>query len=336
VVLLAALGSCSNGDDAAEEAPATTTTAAELVGCPFPGKLPFATQSTAFVSPDSTQLAVDHPHAVYDSEDVMGNPGVAQVLTGAMKRATSPLLIQAPMQEEFVSLWAHDGASSWRQLGRVQTDDTAKFSFDIGASPFGQGASRAFSILEGDGSCAVHGVFQWPAGTEVILTDIDATLTLADDEFTRQAANEPNYVPQLMPHGDDVMKAWGAKGYKIVYLTARPGSLRGPTRAWLEAKGFPFGPLITGTSLSLSDEATRAYKGDHARQLIQTFGWKVIAAYGNAITDYEAYEDAGIAKDVTFIVGPLAGMGGTVAIANMDYSDHLATYVATQPDATQP
>jgi len=34
---------------------------------------------------------------------------------------------------------------------------------------------------------------------------------------------------------------------------------------------------------------------------------------------------------IAFIVGPLAGMSGTQPIANLDFTDHIATYVAAQP-----
>jgi phosphatidate phosphatase PAH1 len=66
--------------------------------------------------------------------------------------------------------------------------------------------------------------------------------------------------------------------------------------------------------------------------MIQSFGWNVVAAYGNASTDITAYENAGIPKTQTFIVGPLAGSGGTVPIDNMDFAQHIQTYVDAQPN----
>ena len=56
------------------------------------------------------------------------------------------------------------------------------------------------------------------------------------------------------------------------------------------------------------------------------------AAYGNADTDITAYANVEIPQGRTFIIGPNAGNGGTVAIPNGDYTDHTAAFVDAQPD----
>jgi phosphatidate phosphatase PAH1 len=58
-----------------------------------------------------------------------------------------------------------------------------------------------------------------------------------------------------------------------------------------------------------------------------------VAAYGNARTDIEAYEDVGIPKEKTFIIGPYAGEKGTTPIRE-DYRSHVDTveeYPETRP-----
>jgi phosphatidate phosphatase PAH1 len=91
---------------------------------------------------------------------------------------------------------------------------------------------------------------------------------------------------------------------------------------------FPDGPLITSNGTAAD---AGAYKTIWMKRMIQDFGWKVVAAYGNADTDIIAYEAAGVPKAVTFIVGPLAGNSGTTPIANNDFSAHIAGFVAAQP-----
>jgi phosphatidate phosphatase PAH1 len=130
----------------------------------------------------------------------------------------------------------------------------------------------------------------------------------------------------MMGGADHLTQAWAAKGYTIVYLTARTHDLRAESRSWLEDLGFPTGPLITENGAKAD-----VYKTLWLKRMIQSFGWEVVAAYGNADTDITAYDNAGIAKDRTFIVGPLAGMSGTQPIANLDFTNHIATYVAIQP-----
>jgi phosphatidate phosphatase PAH1 len=56
-----------------------------------------------------------------------------------------------------------------------------------------------------------------------------------------------------------------------------------------------------------------------------------VAAYGNARTDIEAYEDVGIPKEKTFIIGPYAGEKGTTPIGE-DYRSHVDT-VEEYPEA---
>jgi len=82
--------------------------------------------------------------------------------------------------------------------------------------------------------------------------------------------------------------------------------------------------------VSLEDAAP--YKTAWLQRMVTTFGWNIVAAYGNADTDITAYDAAGIPKSQTFIVGPLAGSMGTMPIDNMDFSDHITTYVDAQPD----
>ena len=66
--------------------------------------------------------------------------------------------------------------------------------------------------------------------------------------------------------------------------------------------------------------------------MVTDFGWVPFAAYGNADTDITAYANVSIPLDHTFIIGTEGGNGGTVAIPNLDYTQHIATFIAAQPD----
>ena len=87
--------------------------------------------------------------------------------------------------------------------------------------------------------------------------------------------------------------------------------------------------MITSNGTA-SDAA--AYKTVWLQRMVQTFGWDIVAAYGNASTDITAYQNAGIPKTQTFIVGPLAGSDSTQPIDNMDFPAHITSYVDTQPN----
>ena len=170
-----------------------------------------------------------------------------------------------------------------------------------------------------------------PEGTRVIVTDIDGTMTLSDEELFQQIG-DGSYSPAQNASASTLMNLWAEKGYVIVYLTARPHVFRAETRSWLDDQGFPARPVISANSL-VFDESARNYERTWVNWMINDFGWSVTAAYGNATSDIDAYEDAGVDKNVTFIIGENAGQGGTTAIADNDFSQHTVDFVMQAPDA---
>lgn len=336
--LLALLAACS--DPAPGLPPLSDATSLQ---CPSPGALPFRLTSSGFQRSQNKALATDDPRDKDQASDTLGNPGgaVASVFLaddqppsagpidyqGAKARtAADSGLVSTPLPGENVSLWHYDTAqAAWQALGQGKTDDNGLYDLpDTGfVAPNGE---PVYAMLEADGSCAAHFDYLLAPGSKVVVTDIDGTLTLNDAELFPQLTDE-TYVPKMMGAAVQLTQAWAAKGYPIIYLTARPHVLRVETRGWLEDLGFPGGPLITENGGKTAD----AYKTIWMNRMIQDFGWNVVAAYGNADTDITAYENAGITKDRTFIVGDLAGMRGTIAIPNFDFTDHIASYVAAQP-----
>jgi phosphatidate phosphatase PAH1 len=228
------------------------------------------------------------------------------------------------MSGENVSLWTRPG-NTWMQIGRAKTDDNGEY--DVPGSGFmAANGAPVYAVLEADGSCAEHFTYLFPAGSKVVVTDIDGTLTLSDNELVLQLADS-TYVPKLMGAADQLTQAWAAKGYPIIYLTARQHGLRAETRGWLEDLGFAGGPMITANAAGPAD----AYKTIWMNRIVQSFGWNVVAAYGNADTDITAYENAQVPKARTFIVGGAGGTRGTVAIPSNDFTSHITSYVAAQP-----
>jgi hypothetical protein len=311
--------------------------------CPTPGALPFRLESHAFQRADNKTLATNDPRNKDEASDTLGNPGGAIASTyiaDNQSPATAPIeyrgakartgttagFFATPLPGEFASLWSYDpNQAAWENVGRAQTGDDGYYS--VSDSGFVAPNDRPiYSVLEADGSCAEHYDYLLPAGTKVVVTDIDGTLTASDDELFKQISDEA-YVPAMKTAADKLTQAWTAKGYTIIYLTARPHVFRPETRVWLRDLGFSSGPLITATAVG--DAA--AYKTIWLQRLITSFGWNAVVAYGNADTDIAAYANVGIPKDHTFIIGPLAGNDGTVAIPNDDYTQHIATFVNAQP-----
>ena len=317
-------------------------TDAKSLECPKAGDLPFRLETTGFVHGENATLAKNDPRVKDESSDTMGNPGgvVASVYLAdsAMPTAT-PIayrgakartsltggLFAMPLAGENVSLWTYDG-TAWQTIGRTQTGDDGYYELPSTGFVAANG-TPIYSMLEADGSCSEHYDYLLPAGTKVVVADIDGTLTSSDNEEFMQIGDE-TYTPVMMGAADKLTQTWAMKGYTVIYLTARPSVFRNETRNWLRDLMFSAGPLVTAPTV----EDAAIYKTLWLKRMIDTFGWQVVAAYGNADTDIIAYNNAGIPKAQTFIVGPLAGNSGTVAIPNMDYTDHIATYVTAQPN----
>ncbi|HEY4241832.1 MAG TPA: hypothetical protein VGM88_18555 [Kofleriaceae bacterium] len=351
LILAAACGDDGNatsdgGADAAADAPAVQPplTNATALTCPDPQALPFKVDGWGFHSMTNATLAAQNPRVKNEASDTIGLADGSKLANiymadtdavaggqidyqGDAARTThTGGLFEKPLVNEFVSLWYYDG-SAWQTVGRAETDGTTA-RWDLPATGYtSPNGATLYSVLEADGSCAEHSDTLLPAGEKVVVMDIDGTLTLSDNEFLMEVTDD-TYVPQPMVMAAAMAQAWAAKHYTVVYLTARTHVFRPETRQWLDTQGFPPGPVITENGGETAD----AYKTIWLQRITTDLGWVVEAAYGNADTDITAYNNVGIPKDHTFIIGPLAGSEGTVGIANDDYTSHIASFIAAEPD----
>ncbi len=347
-VALALAGGCgsSGSSDAADAGPFTTT-----LRCPDIGYVPFAVNDTAWAFAGNEQAVAAQPRHKHEPSDVLGAPGVGFALTelpGDADLFAGSELIRGVMAriennrgffgdriaEEKVSLWQYDDAAGWMNLGEQITDDfsggtAGAYRFELSAAPV-VGVTVRYAVLQPEPSCATHYTFNLDAGTKVVLADIDETLTQSDDELLLQVADGA-YDPVEKKGAVALAQAWAAKGYQMIYLTARPHLFRSETRRWLDDHDFPVGPVITAPKL-VSGDTARAYKAAWVSRIKVELGWDLVAVYGNAASDIDAYADAGIDKSVTFIIGDNAGVSGTTAIENDDYTAHIRDYVSQQPD----
>ncbi|MCC7076982.1 MAG: hypothetical protein IT198_07640 [Acidimicrobiia bacterium] len=174
-----------------------------------------------------------------------------------------------------------------------------------------------------------------------VATDIDETLTTSDAEWLLSIL-DPKHDAAERSSAAEVFRAYAERGYRIVYVTARPDGLRLPsgattraaTLAWLEAHDFPTDPGSTYLYQApdvLSALLPRGYKASVVEAL-EDDGYTVDFAYGNALTDFQAFLDAGIPKDRVFSIGKYAGWRGTNGIGGGTYDTHLAAHMpAVEP-----
>lgn len=344
-LLVAALPACRGGGsnpfalDAEPIDPDLVQAGGDLF-CPNSGgRLPFDVESApGFVDATVPDHVVRGNAANHYLFDFVGTPDEDQRIrvVGAYdpQNALNPRTLPAG---EWISLWSREVSGEtnlWVQLGRGQTDDDGGVDFHFaGEDRFPTGRHPVWAVVEGDRSCAEGGIFVFPTGTRFVVTDIDGTLTTSDDEFLSQL-NNVAYYPQQHPGATRLHQVWAAKGYEIVYLTARPFAGRLLTREWLRGDEFPFGYVETAESFVFGDSAV-TYKRGFIRRMADK-GFVFDYAYGNAESDLIAYEEGNIPKDRTFSIEDASGKRNTQPIPDDDYNPHIAGFVNGRPDAAQP
>jgi phosphatidate phosphatase PAH1 len=173
-----------------------------------------------------------------------------------------------------------------------------------------------------------------------VVTDIDETLTIADEELLKQIA-DPTYDPAMRPDADALMRGYADRGYTILYVTARWDGIslsdgRSATRAttdWLDLHDFPWAPedVYLASQIVITNEATIAYKKS-VLDARAGEGWAVDWGYGNATTDIDAFLQGGVDASHLFLVGELAGSMDVNAIPDDDaYSAHMAEQLPLVP-----
>ena len=176
----------------------------------------------------------------------------------------------------------------------------------------------------------------------IVATDIDATLTLSNNEWKAQT-EDPTYDPILRPDADALMQTYAEKGYTILYITARSETYTlsdgrtafQVTDDWLRAHAFPMADDAVHLAPQWYDNSADvvAYKAG-VLDARAAEGWVTDWGYGNATTDIDAWLQAGVAADHAFLVGSLAGSMEVSAIPDADaYTNHLAEHMPNVPEA---
>jgi hypothetical protein len=172
----------------------------------------------------------------------------------------------------------------------------------------------------------------------VVAFDFAGMLTAAQADWTNwiQGVGEP----EPRPGGVEVIEAYRARGYEILYITTSPPNvliddLPVPVavEGWLQRHGYPLGegtqvlgytgnnPEPNAPVLSITDELLRlAGEGVHRD-----------AGYTENADKAYAYASGGIDPARIFMLGEEAGVAGTQVIADDDLVAHAASLQELPP-----
>lgn len=211
------------------------------------------------------------------------------------------------IQDEDVDVYLNrDCGGSWEALGTFRTTDdgehpTVEGVEDTGGWIYyklpdelalGVGRHRFLMAVGGDLTTTEVYVDIVAAGTPIVVSDVDGTLTTTEtEEFSALLTGD---LPGSNPDSANVLQGLADKGYRVFYMTARPHFLHGRTREFLDAYQYPLGLVHTTLSLTgATGSSAVEYKSGElaaiaARGLVPTW------AFGNTDSDAEAYDVSSI------------------------------------------
>lgn len=274
----------------------------------------------------------------HSAQDIIAAQGGSTVLAAKFSYGS----ISKDLQGERIEVWMDDCAGSVTRLGERVTDSDGRIAYPLDASQMpGIGEYKLHFRVMGDSSAALATLRVYPPNTRFIIFDIDATLTTSDSELVGQVVSEildNHVVPEARQGSVDITRLRHEQhDYELVYLTGRPYLLMDLTREWLDDLGFPGGTVRLTDSVAASwpsESQVGEYKADYLLSAILGQGFLIYAAYGNATSDIYAYEQAGITKERTYILGEHGGESQTTALGET-YVEHLGV-VSSEAPAAQP
>lgn len=297
--------SANTDDDASQSADLSTAPCLQTLECAAPADPPHHwhlwrhwIETPAIVTTDAvTGLPASANHR---GRDLFVNPGQPQWIVAQFAYGLSDVDLEDEDVEIFVQ---RDCASGWESLGYQTTtkggaphpdvegisDHGGRIMYQIPANKqLGPGRHRVRLVVRGDGSSTELFIDVVPPQTPIFVTDVDGTLT--SSENIEYAALLVGATPGTHESAPEALRALADKGYRPLYLTARPEFLVNRTREFLDAHGFPPGIIHTTASLlgpKPYGGADKFKQGDLAQ--VATHGLVPAFGFGNRATDSVAY-----------------------------------------------
>ena len=236
-------------------------------------------------------------------------------------------------------------AGEWEQLGVAVTtaegehptvegvDDTGgRVYFKISdADRLEPGRHRVHLIVEEYWNTADLLIDVVPEGAPLFVTDVDGTLTTSENAEAWDFLL--GTIPDAHPFAAEALSLLASKGYRPMYLTARPEWLDRRTREFVELRGFPQGIIHTTLTYGggTGDTAVAYKSGEFA--LLKAKGLVPSWLFGNKDSDAEAFETTIIPTDNRIFYQFTDALHGGRRIES--YQELLAEFAAL-PDLCDP
>lgn len=264
-------------------------------------------------------LALDMPYHM--GHDRVVKAGKAVTVTGKFDYGVA---FHKDLEDEKVRAYlSGTGINGWQDLGTFTTNSDGKIFVPVDGQEEGQYKLRM--VVLGDLSYADAYISSIEPGKKAVVFDIDETLTTSDLQQVFDYIGLTT--ADARPGAAQLVNEYMDRGYQPVFITARTYWQAKDTREWLrEAVELP--EFVMRTTLSNGQSLSEA--AEYKTEVLQEFqaaGLEVVRAYGNADTDAEAFNNAGIPLADTYMIGENAGINGTQPIHDEGYLQHISDVV---------
>ena len=240
---------------------------------------------------------------------------------------------------ELAELYIHDCTQGFELMSRtlIGSDGRARFIINEEDLPF-HGVYSIAMRLPGDGSLAPGTWRILPAGTQLVVMDIDGVASAeALSPFGQKwrelfgSIGAGDRVPRPREAIDRMTQVRAEQGYEILYLTARPPSLTDESRSWLEAHALAPGTLWFDDREQAFRSPSQyiAYKSSVLARM-RASGYVLPVAYGAREEDQRCFDVSSV--DEVYMVG--SDVDRSVSLGS-GFEEHVET-IALDPGISQP
>ncbi len=245
----------------------------------------------------ASRLISEYGESHHRGMDLIATTGDAtQTLTGKVTYGGT----DKDLEDEDVDVFACIDRA-WARIGTSRTDDDGRFSLTLtGDARLAAGMRDMYLSVRGDRTGATFLALVAPAGSRILVSDIDGTLTASENAYPTALVTGGDVAAQ--PDAAAALMTAAVRGVIVVYISTRGDRFTQDTRDFFAAKGFPRGPIHLPTSIvTIPGEDTVEFK---TAAIADLASFDLVAGIGNRATDVAAYRNNGLPADRIFIKLP--------------------------------
>ena len=198
------------------------------------------------------------------------------------------------------------------------------------------GDEEAVSVETSPGSTAAEGLPSCEDVSHAVVFGVFGTLTMGDGEELAQWTADPAVEPVVRPGAADVVQAYRALGYDLLYVTSQEAAtaingqpLDEALTVWLGANGFPIGEETNVWAWGGEGDASVSLMEELAG--LSSAGTSIDAGYASDPDVVFPLATGGIPRASLYTVGEAADEETSTSLPDEDLGAHLSEVESLEP-----